>query len=183
VSKRDCLIDKRLKKILKRCSRADRKAQEQLYKDFYSYAMSISLRYSSSYETAQEVVNDSFVKVFKSLVNDNLPDNFKPWLRRIIINASIDSVRKELKNNTLPLSDVLYDDIADNDYNTDVDADEVICALQQLTETGRVIFNLYIVEEYSHREIANLLDITESTSRSYLTRSKKKLKDILTKSL
>lgn len=180
MSREDCLLDKKLKRVLKRCSRADRKAQEQLYKDYYSYAMSISLRYSSSYESAQEVVNDSFIKVFKSLVNGNFPDSFKPWLRRIIINASIDSVRKEIKSETLFLSDVVYDDVTD--YEADVDAEEIINALQQLTETGRLIFNLYIVEGYSHREIANLLDITESTSRSYLTRSKKKLKDIITKS-
>lgn len=162
--------------LIEGCRRGKRKYQERLYKAYYSYGMSIALRYAHSSDEAKEVLNDSFMKIFKSISKYNPERSFKGWVRRIIINTSIDYYRKNLK-----FEGAL--DIVDNeplDYNIDgiqkLNIDDIISLLRGLPEVYRVTFNLYEIEGYNHDEIADLLNIEVSTSRSNLTRAKQKLR-------
>lgn len=154
--------------------------QEALYKQYYSFAMSVCLRYTPTRDDALEVVNDSFMKVFRSIDQYDDTRPFKTWFRRILINASLDQYR----SNKRYLSSVdLIADYTDNmiqpeesDFSGDVlDAEDVLKLYGKLPEIYRLVFNLYEIEGYSHDEIAGMLDIAPGTSRSNLSRAKKML--------
>ena len=166
-----------LLKLIKRCVKGNRLSQKKLYSLYYGYAMNICLRYTRNREDAVEILNDSFLKVFTNLhlYNHNLP--FKPWLRRIVINTNIDHFRKCEK---------MYPIIGYEDHLTHV-KDEVkiepdidlLPVIQKLSIQYRTVFNLYVMDGYKHQEIAEMLGISENTSRSNLLRAKVKLKEYI----
>ena len=167
--------------IIKQCYLMDRKAQEKLYKGYYNYAMSIALRYSESKEDSVEVLNDSFLKVFTKIQQFNLGENFKSWIRKIIINTSIDKYRVSKKKfNTSFDHDSEISHISINENLLDnLIADDIIKVIQNLPGVYRITFNLYEIEGYSHTEIGKMLNINESKSRTNLSRAKKKLRILL----
>ena len=162
--------------IIKNCKSGKIKHQEILYKHFYSYAMGICLRYAYTKTDASEILNDSFLKVFKGInsFSEELP--FKPWLRTIIVNTAIDYYRKNTR-----FSHILEIEQAENE-GFNIDAIDSLAyydlknILDELPEPYRLIFNLYEIEGYTHKEIAEKTELNESTSRSYLARAKKKLR-------
>lgn len=169
------------KEFIKGCRKQELKYQEKLYKHFYSYAMSICLRYSSSEEEAGEILNDSFMKVFTKIDKYDDKLSFKSWFRRIIINTSIDYYRKHIKHKNQA-------DIEEAQYETDnysaveqMSAEEILKLLNHLSSQYKIVFNLYEIEGYSHEEIGKMLNISSSTSRTNLARAKKKLKDLYNK--
>ncbi len=162
--------------IIKNCKSGKLKHQEKLYKHFYSYAMGICLRYAYTKTDASEILNDSFLKVFKSInsFNEELP--FKPWLRKIMVNTAIDYYRKNAR-----FSPMLEIEEAENEgFNINAidtfNYQDIKKILDELPEPYRLIFNLYEIEGYTHKEIAEKTGLNESTSRSYLVRAKKKLR-------
>lgn len=177
------IIDKRdkdqLRKILKRCSKGNRKAQEHLYSTYYGYAMSIALRYSGSSIDAEEITNDAFFKVFTKLELHNTEKNFRSWLRRIVINTALDHYRVNKKNKNLLLLEDIHDNSEVEVHVDNLDAEVIIELLQSLSPMYRIVFNLYIIEGYNHDEIADKLGITASTSRSNLTRAKHKIRALI----
>ncbi|MBN7801453.1 RNA polymerase sigma factor [Algoriphagus aestuariicola] len=141
--------------------------------------MGISLSYSKSRDLALEITNDAFMKCFDSLKKMNEAPALKPWLRRITVNTAIDYYRKDKRfqnhleaDGETPVFDEVYapDQLAFED---------IIRLLKQLPEDQQLVFNLYEVEGYSHREVAERLEITESSSRVYLTRAKTKLRQLI----
>ena len=168
-------------KTLIECKKKNRKFQEKLYKQFYGFAMSIGLRYSNSREEAKEIVNDSFVKVFSALDKYDPKLSFKAWIRRIVINTSIDHYRKEVKHSFhLDLDDPSVQDL-NFEAIDQLCYEDVIKLLNELPEIHRIAFNLYEIEGYSHDEIAEVLNITASSSRVYLMRAKKTLRELFQK--
>ncbi|MFM9948550.1 MAG: RNA polymerase sigma factor [Saprospiraceae bacterium] len=167
-------------RLLEGCRRGDRNCQRKLYESFYGYAMSICLRYSGSKEEASEILNDAFFKVLTNIDKFNPEQPFKPWLRRLLINTAVDYSRKKHRFSiTIELSetaDLPVEELAMPVLSPDED---VLPVLQLLSPAYRIVFNLYVMEEYSHREIAALLDISESASRSNLARAVEKLRVIL----
>lgn len=171
-----------LKKIIKGCRRRHRKSQKKLYKMFYAYGMSIALRYAESRDEAAEILNDAFMKVFTNIKDYDTERAFKPWLRRILINTAInhyhstksyreiDSV--EIENETLGREEKVIPGIT---------YEEIIEMVQQLSPAYRTVFNLYVIEGFKHREIAEMLDIAVGTSKSNLAKAKKNLQSILEK--
>jgi len=163
-----------LKKILKGCLKKKLKYQEMLYKHFYSYGMSICLRYTYSKEEALEVLNDGYLKVFEGLKTFNLQKEFKPWFRQIIIYTAIDYYRKNKKVK------IWYED--DDNITPEPDAidnlnvEDILKLLNELPEIYRMTFNLHEIEGYKHEEIAKMLNIAISSSRVNLTRAKKLLR-------
>lgn len=144
--------------------------------------MSISLRYAYNKDEAVEILNDSFLKVFNNFNDFNPELSFKSWLRRIIINTSIDYYRKDLKyNKTDSIDD--YFDIEISDYNVidELNAEDILNLLNELPEIYRLTFNLYEIEGFKHEEIAEKLNISTSTSRSNLTRAKQMLRKLFEK--
>lgn len=167
--------------IIGGCIRKDGKAQEILYKQYFGYAMSVALLYSSNRNDAIEIVNDSFMKVFSELKSFDTSRPFKGWLRRIVINTAIDKFRKSSR--TAGFRDV--DQITAPDpapgVISNLTARDIISLLNTLPHIYKTVFCLFDIEGYSHEEIAGKLKIPESTSRVYLIRARKKMRDLYNK--
>lgn len=165
--------------IIKNCKSGRLKHQEKLYKHFYGYAMGICLRYAYTKTDASEILNDSFFKIFKNIKKYDEQKPFKPWLKTIIVNTSIDYYRKNARFR--PMLEI--EEVENEAFNVElVDTlgyEDIKKLLDDLPEMYRLVFNLYEIEGYTHREIAEKLKFNESTSRSYLTRAKKKLRKLV----
>ncbi len=167
--------------IVNNCNSGKLKHQEALYQYFYSYAMGICLRYAYTKTDASEIVNDSFLKVFKNIkkYKDEFP--FKPWFKKIIVNTAIDYYRKNAR-----FASMLEIEEAENeDFNIEqidnLAFEDLKKILDSLPEMYRLVFNLYEIEGFTHGEIAKKLALDVSTSRSYLARAKKKLRILVEK--
>lgn len=147
-----------------------------LYKHFFAYGMSVALRYSYSRDEAVEILNDSFLKVFNNIKKFDESKTFKFWFRRIIINTSVDYYRKNKKLIPVENSDFAGMEIfSENEINS-LEVQDLLKLLNSLPEVYRLTFNLYEIEGYKHDEIAEMMNVTASTSRSNLTRAKKMLR-------
>lgn len=171
---------KKLEKIIGGCRNYEPERQEELYKKFYGYVLGVALTYCATRADADEVVNDSFMKVFENIESFDLSRPFKPWLRTIVVNTSIDKARayKRFKNQ------VEIDEIqpaSSVDLEAELHAKQIYKLLNKLPELLRFVFNMYEIEGYSHREIAGKLEIAESSSRTYLTRAKAELRQLYKK--
>jgi len=152
-----------------------------LYRHHYAYAMSICLRYSQTKEEAREILNDGFMKVFSKIEQYNPETSFLGWLRRIMINTAIDHYRKEVKHyhqssieNEKPVANTtsVLDDLGHQ---------ELLQLVQQLSPAYRAVFNLYAIDGYNHKEIGQILGISEGTSKSNLSKAREVLRDKLQK--
>jgi len=166
--------------LVKKCKSGELKYQEMLYKHFYNYAMGIGMRYLSNRDEAMEVVNDSFIKVFKGIQFFNETQPFKAWLRRIVVNTSIDLRRKNLKY----YAQLDLDKASHTGHPPEaIDrllVKDILNLLDGLPETHRMVFNMYEIDGYNHDEISSMLNIPASSSRVYLSRAKEKLRRCLT---
>lgn len=167
--------------LIRSCQKKNRHSQKQLYKLFYSYAMTVCLHYSKNREEAKEIVNDSFVKVFDKLGRYDNSLSFKAWLRRIIINTAIDYHRMYHKNKpTLEIVDTNEPATWESGFDK-LAMDDLLAMVQALSPMYRLVFNLYIMEGLKHEEIAKKLGISVGTSKSNLSRAKLKLQRMLGK--
>lgn len=171
-----------LQLILEGCRRGNRNSQRKLYEFFYGYAMKICLRYAKTREEAVEILNDGFVKVFKNLDQFEQNNSFRPWLRRIFINAAVDYHRAHHK---YPSHLELDTARQESEYEVILPEisphEDILPILQELPPVYKMVFNLFVMEGYKHREIAAMLNISVSTSRSNFLRAKKKLREIILK--
>lgn len=175
LAKEDNIEEKMLAEVIKRCQDKDIKSQERLYKEYYGYVLGVALSYTSVKDDAIEVVNDSFMKVFKNIQTFKTSKPFKPWLRRITINTAIDKARsnKRLQNH-IALNGLEKDSSVN--IEAELNAKQIYKLLDELPDLLRFVFNMYEIEGYSHREISEKLEIAESSSRTYLTRAKAELR-------
>jgi RNA polymerase sigma factor (sigma-70 family) len=166
---------------LEGCLRQDRASQKTLYKEFYSYGMSICLRYTDSRDEAVEILNDGFMNVFNNLKKFDFNRPFRPWLRKIMINLTINHYhQKQRQIKTEEISDSHHESERDNEnILAGISYQEVIELLQKLPPAYRAAFNLHVIEGYSHEEIAAMLNISVGTSKSNLFKGKEKLKKIM----
>lgn len=168
-----------LDSILAACLKKDALAQKILYKKFFSYSKSICLRYSSNALDAEEILNEGFLKVFINMEKYDSTYPFKAWLRTIMVNTAISFYRKNQKFQ----QEIGYDDYNDPSYNDEIleniAADDILRHVQGLKPIYRTVFTMYAVDGYSHREISEHLSINEVTIRSYYSRAKAKLQEIL----
>jgi len=164
--------------IIEGCLAQNPGSQRKLYELFYGYGMSLALQFARHDIEAEEIFNDSFIHVFKHIDKFDTSFPFKPWLRRIIINSAIDHHRKYKKfNNTYSTESVPERKEQDFEFEFDTAVD-LLPILQKISPAYRMVFTLYILEGYKHSEIAEMLDISVGTSKSNLTRAKRKLKEI-----
>jgi RNA polymerase sigma factor (sigma-70 family) len=167
-----------LDEIIQGCLLKKEKSQEMLYKKFFGYALKVAVVYNRDREDALEIVNDSFIKVFNQIgkYDNSLP--FTNWLSKIVVNTSIDRFRKRKKEIQFDEQETfLVPDDSPNIYNQ-LTAQDILTLLNRLPEIQRMVFSLYEIEGYSHDEISSLLRIPENTSRVYLTRAKKRLREL-----
>ncbi|MEA2042065.1 MAG: RNA polymerase sigma factor [Bacteroidota bacterium] len=145
-----------------------------LYKKYYAYGMSICLRYSEDKNEAAELLNDGFLKVFDNIKTFDSSKAFKPWFRVILIRGCIDRYRK-----IKPTEKILVD-IEDikltQAYDKTLEIKDLLKLIRTIPEQYRTVFNLHDIEGYKHKEIAQMLDIKESSSRTFLMRAKRQLR-------
>lgn len=161
-----------------------RQSQKELYEMFYAYGMSITLRYADSREQGATILNDAFLKVFDNIRKYDSGRAFKPWLRQIIINTAIDHYHKFNKIPEKLASQITDNDVArDETITSGISYQEIISMVQLLTPAYRTVFNLYVIEGFTHEEIAGMLDISVGTSKSNLSKAKRNLRALLEKNL
>jgi RNA polymerase sigma factor (sigma-70 family) len=171
-------VDNNLEEIIRGCVRKKGKSQELLYKRFFGYALKMALIYNSNRDNALEIVNDSFVKVFSQIYRFDNSVPFKSWLGKIVINTSIDRFRKNRRHVQSDNGELfMIPDTSPGVINR-LTAEEIMKLLDQLPEVQRIVFSLHEIEGYSHDEISELLNIPDNTSRVYLTRARKKMRDL-----
>jgi len=165
--------------IIRACIRKERWAQQMLYEEFYSPLIAICLRYTRHDDEAMDLLHESFIKIFRSIHKYQPGTSLGAWMRRITVNTAIDYFRRNTRRRTEDI-DLAFDlRSPDADAVSQCTEQEILAAVQQLTPAYRTVFNLYVIEGYSHREIADQLAITESTSRSNLVKARAKLQDML----
>lgn len=164
------------KDLIQACIRREKWAQKLLYEEHYSKMMGVCLRYSNNKDDALDILHEGFIKVFKNIAKYKPGTSIKAWIHRIMVNTSIDYYRKSVRRRTEDIEQAY--DISSNDADaiSQCTEKEILQAVQELSPAYRAVFNLYIIEGYSHREIAQQLEITESTSRSNLVKARMKLK-------
>jgi RNA polymerase sigma-70 factor (ECF subfamily) len=167
--------------LIKGCIDGNRQMQELLYKKFSSKMYGVCLRYSGNVDDANDLLQEGFIKVFKNLMKFRGDGSFEGWIRRIFINTSIEHFRKKVK--LYNVTEVQENTIEDTDLNIlDTLAEkDIIILVNELAPGYKTIFNMHVIEGYSHKEIADMLGITEGTSKSQLARAKGVLKKSLEK--
>lgn len=171
--------DSQLKLILEGCRRGERLAQRMLFQQFYSYGMSLCLRYATNKEEAQEMLNDGFFKVLTKINKYNPAFPFRPWLKTVLVHAAIDYHRRKKKFFTKEIEDENEEFLIESDVLDSLAYEDLIRVVQQLPPAYQTVFNLYVIEGYKHHEIAQQLNINEGTSKSNLAKAKKKLQTLL----
>lgn len=167
-----------LQALISSCQAGEARAQEKLYHQFYPYAISLALHYSGNRDTAEEVVQDAYIKCFNALkrMEGEFQGNFKPWFRRIIVNTAIDRYRAERKRLTTEDIDENQLSLLGATTNNALEKftqQDTFHLLQTLPPSYRLVFNLHALEGYTHAEIAELLSISEGTSKSNLFKARK----------
>jgi len=151
---------------------------------FYAYGMSITLRYADSRDQAAAILNDAFMKVFANIKKFDTERPFKPWLRRIIVNTAINHYHKHKKIREWEDLEAAERELGREETVTSgISYEEIIEMVQELTPAYRTVFNLYVIEGFKHREIAEILNISVGTSKSNLAKAKRNLQSILEKNL
>jgi RNA polymerase sigma-70 factor (ECF subfamily) len=162
--------------LVKRCAKRDNAARKQLYDMFSAQMFSICLRYTKNRSQAEDVFQESFLKVFENIGSIKNVAALPGWIKMIFVHTSIDFLRMEMKFN-LHDTDVSEQKIyVDQDIISDMSVAELNELIQELPVKSRTVFNLYVVEGYSHREISEIMGISEGTSKSQLFDAKQKLK-------
>jgi RNA polymerase sigma factor (sigma-70 family) len=165
--------------LIQGCKRNDRDSQRLLYQHYYGYALSICIRYSRNKAEAKEAVNDGFMKVFGKIDQYHQDSPFKGWIRKIMINASIDQYRKELKHQQHDNLATVFSSVIQPQAITDLSLEELIGLVQKLSPAYRAVFNLYVIDGYTHKEIGKMLNISAGTSKSNLLKSRENLRRML----
>ncbi|RNC86853.1 MAG: RNA polymerase sigma factor [Winogradskyella sp.] len=169
--------------IIEKCKQNDRKAQLKVYNQYCNGMLVVAQRFVKNTMEAEDVVQESFIKAFTKLEQYKAEVTFGAWLKRIVINKSIDLLKSK-KQRLVDLEDVQLK-VVDDNYNDDwsvtaeVSVSDVKIAIQQLPEKYKYVVMLYLIEGYDHQEISEILNISEVASRTQLSRGKIKLKALL----
>jgi RNA polymerase sigma-70 factor (ECF subfamily) len=185
---------KQLQALIEGCLKGDRRSQQAVHKMFYGKMKVVCMRYTRDSDHAMDVLQEGFLKVFNNLEKYTGVGTFEGWMRRIMVNLSIDRYRR-LKHDLVLLgeqndienwsggTDDESDDSDENEEIYDITPEQIIDAMQQLTPAYRTVFNLYVYEDYTHQEIAEALGISVGTSKSNYAKAKKNMKKLLTTNL
>ncbi|MEP7143822.1 MAG: sigma-70 family RNA polymerase sigma factor [Ferruginibacter sp.] len=168
------------------CTLNDRESQKKIYNSFYGYAMSICDRYTNNQDDAVEILNDGYLKIFKEIHRyepsyADVVGSFKGWLRKIMVYTAIDHFRKQRKHEIVGGLDtaIIHLPADTADACDKISYDEIIRLIQHLSPAYRTVLNLFIVEGFSHEDIAQQLGISVGTSKSNLSKARKQLQKIL----
>jgi RNA polymerase sigma-70 factor (ECF subfamily) len=169
--------------IIKGCAKHDRKAQKVLYDKYSRFLMGICLRYASDRDEAEDILQDSFLKVFFNINDFSGTGSFIGWLRKVAVNTAITHYHKNLKfRYNIDIDEYASSETGIESFEEDFfTSDELYKVLNELSPGYRMVFNLYAVEGYKHKEIADMLGIDTNTSKSQYSRAKTVIRDRLGK--
>lgn len=169
------------KSLIKDCIRNDRKAQRRLYELYADRLFVVSMRYSRSDQEAEDVLQESFIKIFNKIDSFRGESSLYYWMKRIIVRTALNQQRSKLY--MYPMSDVSSVDMpqGENISLANYRLDELMKMIRNLPSGCSVIFNLYAIEGYTHREIAEMLEINEGTSKSQYSRARSLLQQMIVK--
>jgi RNA polymerase sigma factor (sigma-70 family) len=174
------LVD-RLHKVVHGCQEGDRGAQRELYDMFKSNMFGVCLRYAGNFHDAEDIMQEGFIKVFEKIGQFSFKGAFEGWIRKIMVNTALEKYRMHFQTTTL------NDNMAEIDHEQEINLDnnlevkELLGIIQDLTPRYRLVFNLFALEGYTHREISEMLQITEGTSKSNLSRARAILQEKVNK--
>jgi len=166
-------------KILKGCQADNAHYQKELYSLFAPTMFGICLRYASDYHTAEDILQDGFVKVFRNIKKFRGEGALEGWIRRIFVNTAIEYYRKTARSFRFSPLEIVAEKSFDDVSLLDLELNELLSLIQKLPDGYRLVFNLYINEGFSHDEIAKKLNINIGTSKSQLARAKKYLRKLI----
>lgn len=165
--------------LIEGCKRGDRRMQRELYERFASKMYGVCLRYAGNAEEAEDILQDGFIKVFNKIDSYRGEGSFEGWVRRIFVNTAIEHFRKRIY--LQPITETEENSI-EGKYPSALDdmaEKDIIQVVQQLSPGYRTVFNMYVVEGYTHRQISEALGISEGTSKSQLSRAKQILQELV----
>lgn len=158
--------------IIQGCIVGDRTAQKALYTTYSPKMFAVCLRYAKDYHNAEDILQDGFIKVFRYIANFRKEGSFEGWLRRIFVNTAIEHLRKSVHLYSIVDQEDKPIDIVDESIYDVLDHQDLLDMVQSLSPGYRTVFNLYVIEGYTHKDIADLLGISEGTSKSQLARAR-----------
>lgn len=162
--------------LINECKKGNRLAQKELYNKYSRKMMGVCLRYINERETARDILQDGFVKVFTSLDSFSGIGSFEGWLRRIFVNCALEFLRKsDVLREATDWESITEPVPSETSVISELSASDLMKLIQELPTGFRMVFNLFAIEGYSHKEIGDMLNITESTSRSQYTRARQLL--------
>jgi RNA polymerase sigma factor (sigma-70 family) len=171
--------------LITACINKEQRAEYELYEKTFSYLMSICLRYVNSREEAREMFNIGFFRILNNLDKYQLDTSFKSWISKVMVNVLIDEYRKEKKHHQT----IEYvEEYAETEEHAEVnnalvkmDVEQINVLIRKLPPVSQTVFNLYVIDGYAHKEIAQMLGMTDGTSRWHLNFSKQQLKEMILK--
>jgi RNA polymerase sigma-70 factor (ECF subfamily) len=168
--------------IIEGCMRNDPAFQQRLYNMLSAKMFAVCLRYANEYNSAQDLLQEGFIKVFRNIEKFRGEGSFEGWVRRIFVNTAIEHYRKQVNMYAIHDTEVKAYEYFDNNALENLKREDIVRSIQKLSDGYRTVFNLYVVEGYSHKEIGDMLGISEGTSKSQLARARYLLQKMITDS-
>jgi len=162
----------RLEILIDGCIKGDPGSQEKLYRQFSGAMYGLCLQYASSEEDARDILQDGFVKVFRKISQVKDPRAFPGWIRRLMINTALERYRSQVVMQRVDEEPAALQDLINDEVLEHLHAGELVEMISELTPRYRMVFNLYAIEGYNHKEIGEMLNISEGTSKSNLSRAR-----------
>ena len=168
------------KKLIESCINGDRKSQKDLFDRFAGKMFSLCKRYARNVQESEDMLQEAFVKVFNSLDKYSYKGSFEGWIRRIVVNTCLRYLEKDkISFENFDLVEYSASNVIQSSAIDNLAEEELLNLIAKLPDGYKMVFNLYVIEGYSHKEIAEMIGIGESTSRSQLVKARKLLKDLL----
>lgn len=161
------------------CIAQHRLAQQHLYQRYFGRLMGVAMRYAGSRDEAREILNQAFLKIFRSLEQYQCSGPFVAWMAKIVVHTAIDHIRRQKPYKKQMDGAALPEVPIENDVLNHLAVEDLYRLVQQLPQSARTVFSLYVLEGYKHREIAEMLAIDEGTSKWYLSQARQDLQKMI----
>lgn len=162
--------------LIRGCRENNRKIQEMLYRRYAKLMFNLCLLYESDHDRSKDILQEAFIKIFSNIGNFDKKGSLKGWMRKIVTNTAIDHYRKNYSEaKFIPFENTIHPFSNEESVNSILNKKDIISQVKRLPDGARMVFQLFAIEGYSHKEIAKLLNISEDTSKSQISRAKQLL--------
>ena len=169
--------------LVEKCKANNRRAQKEIYQLYAKPMFNVCCRIVNNQEEAEDILQEAFIKMFQSIGSYRQESSFGSWFKRIVVNSALNQIKKDqrIAENLEKLKNETAEEIPEEEESSlpNYSVNQIQNAMELLPEGYRIVFSLYLFENYSHKEIAEELEISESTSKSQLNRAKKKMRELL----